>query len=540
MCAMKRIASHNTITIFCVARTSLSLSNLVLPVFNTVLACGLCLLLAVPIGTLLAILLVRSDVWGRRLARIALVSQLAIPLYVFAGSWAAGIGLQGWMRIDYWLGPTGISWMQGWFGGCLAVSLIHAMASIPWVCLIISLGLIHCDRNEEETALLEGGWSALVMHVWLPRLRIWLWVACWWCALGLLTEMVVSNLYMFRTVAEMVYLDVSRDTVSPLTYIVAMLLCTLPILAVGVWLTRHLPSLKQVLAKPQHFHGRPIPLGRFRLPASLLLWSLLSVLVILPIINLVIKAGWTPRVADSSIQGHTWTARRFLQTAVESFSLFSNEFYWSIMLALASSVLAILVSASLYAMTSPYCCRQSTIHQESFSNSRRLIHLTMLLMVALPGPLVGKLLTFVLNRPGWLGDIYYTTLTAPLLAQQFRLLPLAWLMMCGLVASVGQRSWELAQSDGLRGWQLVQTLLRPALGPKIVLGWGLLMLMSVGELSCSMGVLPPGVTTTSMRLFEILHFGMRHQDSGLCGLLILLSWTATALVWWASRRRSFS
>ncbi len=49
--------------------------------------------------------------------------------------------------------------------------------------------------------------------------------------MGLLTEMVVSNLYMFRTVAELIYLDVSRDTVSPMTYIMAVLLCSTPIFA---------------------------------------------------------------------------------------------------------------------------------------------------------------------------------------------------------------------------------------------------------------------------------------------------------------------
>ncbi len=111
--------------------------------------------MAIPIGGFFAVLVSRSNVIGRSLIAMVLASQLAVPLYVFAGGWAAGVGLQGWFRLDYWLGPTGLSWLQSWFGKMLAVSLIHALACIPWVTLILSMGLATCDRNEEETA----GWN---------------------------------------------------------------------------------------------------------------------------------------------------------------------------------------------------------------------------------------------------------------------------------------------------------------------------------------------------------------------------------------------
>jgi iron(III) transport system permease protein len=432
------------------------------------------------------------------------------------------------LQVNYWLGPTGIDWLQGWLGSLLAVALVHAFACIPWVSLIISLGLINCDRNEEEMAIVDGGWLMLVRHVWLPRLRIWLWVACLWCAMGILTEMVVSNLYMFPTVAELVYMDVSRDTISPLTYLSAVTLCALPVFALGLWISRGLPSLSLVLTKPLHHQAAVISLGPRRWIASVLMWSLLAILVGLPLLNIVMKSGWTPLTDGHTVVGHSFTLRRFLQTIYESLTLFQTQFYWSALLSVGSMVTALATSGLLYWAT-------STAGELKQFGRRGLVHLAMLLMVAIPGPLVGIIIAQLLNRPGFLGQLYITTLAAPIIAQQFRLLPLAWLIVCGLIASIPRQTWDLARSDGLSQSRTLRTVLMPAIGARLAVAAVILMLVSVGELSCSMGVLPPGVTTTSMRLFEILHFGMRHQDSGLCGVLFVLGWLAAILMRWTTR-----
>ena len=497
---------------------------------NTLLATGLCIAIALPVGAWLAVLLTRSNVWGRRWAGLAVASQLAIPLYVFAGGWSAGLGLQGWLRLADWLGPSGVGWMQGWWGSLLAVGLIHALASLPWVCLILSLGLLRSDRNEEETALLEGGWPLVWRHVWWPRLRPWLWAACWWCAMGLLTEMVVSNLYMFSTVAELVYLDVSRDTVSPLTYWAATGACMLPLLLVGLAAYLRLPELRQVLARQQHFSAGHIDLGRWRTPLSLILWGLVIALVATPIGNLLIKAGWTPVVVGQQVVGYGWSLGRFLKTAQESLTLFHAEFYWSLLLALCSATTAMLLGITLYALTSVDRLAPR------WPSRRGWVHAAMLLLIATPGPLAGSMVTWLLNRPSpaWLGDLYYTTLTAPVLAQQFRLLPMSWLLICATLAGISQRSWDLTVTDGLNRGGVFRYVLWPPSrrsGPMIFV---MLWLLSIGELSCSIGVLPRGHHHLDAAVRDS---ALWHATSGLgtVRLLIVLGWVAAWLLFrWSS------
>lgn len=465
---------------------------------------------------------------------MALASQLAVPLYVFAGGWSAGVGLQGWMQITHWLGPTGVGWMQSWLGSLLAVSLIHALAAIPWTVLILSVGLVTNDRAEEEMAMLDGGWPYLVRFLWLPRLRIWLLIACLWCCISLLTEMVVTNLYMFNTIAELVYLDFSRDTSSPMTYFAAAGLSILPIFLVGILIAQWLPKWNRVLVKPAHFISMPLPLGRWRAFVSLVVWVFVLILVGLPIINLLVKAGWQPVPLDNGLVSYGWSTGRFLQTLKEAFTLFQSEYYWSFLLAACSTSVAVAASVILYGISS----KPSNVFEPQ-KVVRYGIHGLMLILIATPGPLAGAWVTDLLNRPSpeWLGRAYTSTLAAPILAQQFRLLPLSWLIVCGILASIPRQSRDMARSDGLSRYQIT----RVVIWPQTWTYWlGMILLLaciSIGELSCSINVLPPGVTTTAMRLFEILHFGTRHQDSAICFLLILVGWLTAYVMRWSVEER---
>ncbi len=296
----------------------MSASELATAGLNTLAICLLCMVLAVPVGTLLAILLVRTNVYGRQFGWIAICSQLAVPLYVFAGGWSAGFGLQGWLNLaDRW-GAWGAAAMQSPLALLLAVACVHALAAIPWVCLIISLGLLWRDRSQEEAALLEGGWPRALRSVTLPKLRPWIMASCVWCAVPVLTEMVVTNLYQVPTLAEQVYLDASRGRVRPLTSLSCVLLCMLPLCLAAGLVIRTMPAWGAVNVRADHFPAERIELQAWRWPLSLALWKLLFLLVGLPILNLVVKAGWHPYTDALGVTRYGWRAMRLVTTAQES------------------------------------------------------------------------------------------------------------------------------------------------------------------------------------------------------------------------------
>lgn len=461
----------------------------------------------------LAVFLSRTDVKARSTAWICLGSQIALPLYVFAGGWCAAFGTQGWLPA---IGPDWLQTTQS-TGTVVTVAFVHALASIPWVSYLISLGLTHSERSLEETAQLESGWSATLRDTVLPRLRLWVLASCLFCCLPVLTEMVVTNLFQVPSVAERIYLDASLGTVTPFTYVAATLFCMAPILLAGgvwIWLA---PPWSEVAYRATHFPAATIALGRARYAFSCGVWLLVLGLVVVPIASLIVKAGWRAETLADGAAVYGWDVSRLVQTVIEGFTEFGHEFYWSSLIALASTSIAMVIAGLLLWL----------------SSGRRLVRvivsMVMMLLVSVPGPAVGMLVIALMNRgePAWVGYLYDATIVAPVLSQQFRLLPYAWVIAITVSATIAHSTKEQLQLDGFRSGPQVAWQLLPQVWQKIVAACVILAVLSVGELSCSLLVLPPGMTTLSKRLFEMLHFGMRHQDSALCGVLIVLGWAVS-------------
>lgn len=105
---------------------------------------GLSLLIGVP----LAILLVRTDARGRRAAAWLLTVLMLLPLYLQAAGWQAGFGLQGWFTLL----AGGRTLLQG----LPAAVWIHTAAAIPWVVVLVGLGLRFAEPDLEELAALDS------------------------------------------------------------------------------------------------------------------------------------------------------------------------------------------------------------------------------------------------------------------------------------------------------------------------------------------------------------------------------------------------
>ncbi|GIX00503.1 MAG: amino acid ABC transporter permease [Pirellulaceae bacterium] len=484
--------------------------------WQTLLVLFLCLAVTLPTGIFLALLIFRTDAVGRLMALVMVSSQIAVPLYAIAAGWNAGFGIQGWL--------TGMGWVPlEWFSAAgmtadwqrvAAVGAIHALAGIPWAVLMIGLGSLSTPLSAQWQAACDGGPWHVCRYVLLPQLRPWIALAALWCAVSVTTEMVISNLYQVTTLPELIYLDATRGGLRARTYgtgIVAA--CGLWLLLLGVrrlFLPDKAPATHRFCWAP----GQTIGLGKWRPWWSLAMWLVVLPLIGLPLVSLVIKAGWQPVTHPEGAMHYQWDLHRFVTTLRETCYNFGPEYAWSMQLAGASSLLALGLAVVLHGIV-----------------ARRwqwLVGALVLGLLAVPGPLVGITITHLLNRaqPAWCGWLYDHTLAAPILAQQFRLLPLAWLGTLVVLSSLGNQGWEQARLDGLSRWQMWSRWILPVAGRRFLAIGILLAVFSIGELSCTILVLPPGVTTLSMRLFEMLHFGMRHQDSGLSGVLVLLGWIA--------------
>ena len=94
--------------------------------------------------------------------------------------------------------------------------------------------------------------------------------------------------------------------------------------------------------------------------------------------------------------------------------------------------------------------------------------------------------------------------------------------------------------EGAGGFAVWRHVALPLRWPGVAAGAGIALALAAGELSATLLVAPPGVTTVPMRVFQLLHYGVDDRVAalalsvfGLLGLVLL----ATATLRAAWRRR---
>src|SRR5260370_42443501 len=73
--------------------------RLVLLARNTLLLIGVTLLLTLPVGVVLAVLLYRTDLPGRRSLRFLVLVTVFVPLPLFVSGWEAALGAGGSLAV---------------------------------------------------------------------------------------------------------------------------------------------------------------------------------------------------------------------------------------------------------------------------------------------------------------------------------------------------------------------------------------------------------------------------------------------------------
>lgn len=217
---------------------------------NTLLLVGGTCLIAVPAGTLLAVLLFRTAMSGHRVLLALLVLLLFVPLPVIVSSWQGFLGSHGLLPLGFWASGVDRPWATGW-GPAIWV---HAVAALPWVTWIVGLGLRWVEPELEEEAALQLPPWRVIWQVTLPRCRALIAAAALFVALQAAGEIGVTDMMLVFTLAEEVY---TRFTLNePLGHILVLalpaLLGLIALLSVAaVRLERTLPPLPDLLRSPR-------------------------------------------------------------------------------------------------------------------------------------------------------------------------------------------------------------------------------------------------------------------------------------------------
>ncbi len=487
-----------------------------LEVWNTTLALGLlAAAVAVPSGAALAWLLWRSTARGRTPALALTAAWLVMPLYLQAAAWKA--------LFDNWTTPgSQASWQDGWV--FLRACWVHAAHAIPWSTAAFSVALIYLPRNWEEQASLQvrprRAWFAATWPVWLGAAA----VTVMWELFVVTTDITVTDLFQVRTFAEMIYLQFAIGE-SPdfrpfgweswffLIWLVALLATTLR-------------QARPPIGEPVERSWRAAADVTPSVWPTILLWLLLLVWLGVPAAVLARQAGTEYVLARGQWTAH-WSHWKLLGVVAgigpqrDQFVArqFESQWYWSAWITGLGAAITTLL-ASFLAWTARWRRHAGPI-----------VLCVLAISAAIPGPQWGIWLVGLFtgwNLP-WLNYLYDQTVAAPVMAGVIRALPLAtliwWLAFRGLPRHLCEAA-TLAGWGWLRQWCLLAVPARVRVIPWVALLAGAIVFADLGA---TLPVIPPGVLTITVRVFDLLHAGVDDLAAAICLLLALVVTAVTTL-----------
>jgi len=459
--------------------------------------------------------LVRTDLPGRRVGLGLFGVMLFVPLYLQAAAWQAGFGVQGWFTLSW----AGTAWLDGWAGAIW----VHAMAALPWVVLIVGAGFWLVEPELEEQALLDGSARQVFWHVTLPGAWGAVAVAALWVSILTAGEMTVTDLFMVRTYAEEVYtrVEVGPQPGDPALGIMSGVVLTSGLLLAGLVLAARLAAGDRPITTARRL---VFPLGRWRVPIATAVGLGLLLVVGVPLASLCYKAGVEVTQVDS-VRLRNWSPWKCFEMVAGSLGRYSSEFGWS----LGIGVLAATASVGVATWLAWLARRGGWIGAAVLT--------LVAVSLAVPGPIVGLALIGLLNRPEipplvWLYD---QSILAPWLAFSVRGVGPATLILWHAFRTIPREMLDAATVDGAGPVARLWWIVLPCRVWALALAWLVALAVALGDLAASVLVVPPGVTTLSIRIFGLLHYGVEDRVAGICLAQIAMFAVVAGAVAWLAR-----
>jgi iron(III) transport system permease protein len=284
---------------------------------------------------------------------------------------------------------------------------------------------------------------------------------------------------------------------------------------------------------------RPLLPGRWGWIGGLLAWGVLLLVIGVPVANLVYKAGLrVEQLGADRIRLFSWN--QFVENVIplpathgtSAIWRYRQEFGWTISLAVCVATIVLLVAIPLAALA-----RRSSLAALPAA-------LVMAVSAAFSGPLAALAIVGLRSNSSgrlavWLFD---QTIFAPVVATSLRALPLGILICWVAFVTLDRRVLEAAALDGAGTVGRFIHVVVPQRTRALALAWMIAFTVAYGDLSSSILVVPPGIMTLPMRVFDQLHAGVDDRVAAICltslfGFL-LLAGAGLALLrpWWPANR----
>lgn len=478
---------------------------------NSIVSAGLSAIFAIIIGTILALLLDRTDLPGRKILKIFVLSPLLVPPFVGAIAWLGLFGPGGQVN-QLWRDLFG---EQLWniYGGNGVIFLL-TVHSYPLAYLIISAALRRVPGDLEQAAQISGAspWKA-VTQITMPLIRN--------AQLAALSLILVSNLADFgipsiigsparyTTLATMIYRYIQSGTVVEPLHVVSTVGTVLLLLAIVAVILEYKTSGKVLRLEASANPPQTLRLGPSRPVVGFIAWALGLGVTVMPLFALTVQSFLAAPGIPLRFENLTLNTMIRALTSTNAHTGALN----SIFLALSAGFICAILGGMI-----------SILLTRTVSRTNVPMKIVVMLPQAVPGLIiaVGWLLIgphIGLFNTVWLILLAYVMAFVALVVQSTNA-PLQ------SVPTALEEASRIAGAGSLRA--LFDISFRIAI-PAIITGAMLVVLTSVRELTISVLLMAPGTQTLGVAIFNLQQGGNYNVASALSLLVVILGLSGLGL-----------
>uniref|UniRef100_A0A831X084 Iron ABC transporter permease n=2 Tax=Thermorudis TaxID=1649508 RepID=A0A831X084_9BACT len=479
---------------------------------TTVAFAALTTVLAVTLGTVLAILVERTDLPARGLLNSLVILPFYVSPLVLAFAWAVIYGPQGYLTIRARQLIGHDPWNLYSIPGLAVVSMVYY---VPYTYLYCTAALSLSDPQVEDAARIAGaGPLRAIRAVTLPLLRpaiTYSALLTFVSALELLSiPLVLGTPAGIRVLASYLYILGIAGGRIDYGAIAAISVLTVAIVTALVWVQERLVSEERrfVTTGGRASRIRPMELGSLRWLAFVFVMAYFTFAVLLPLIGIVAQSATaflSPLI--NPLQVLTWeNYRLILETEAYRRSIVN-----SLIIATLGGAIGILFMAFISLMS----------YRSEFPGRRALTYLA-LYPRAIPGIIVGiGFLWAFLLIPG-LGAVR-NTIWALMAAFIMRYIPLGFGAVSPAILRISPELDRAARVAGADWLGTTRRILLPLVRPALLSGYILLVITFLKEYSSALFLFARGSEVIGTTMIELWRQGNSGPVAALASIQIVLT-----------------
>jgi iron(III) transport system permease protein len=482
---------------------------------------------AVALGAVLAWLLIRTDIPGRRAIEFCFWIAFFLPSLPMAMAWGLLLDPQaGWINLalQHYLGLTEPLFNIFTY---LGITWVHLTAStVPVMIILMGPAFRALDPAMEESARMSGasnfqcfrrvvfplvspaiitaGIASLIRSLEAFEIELFLGVP--------------ANIRVYSTkIHELAVYDPPQYAASMALSVPFVSLLFLLAMFYQRYLMKRRSSFATVTGKSSNLHS--IDLGKWRLPATILCVLLVVLAVIVPTVTLVLGSFMDLfGMAGPDGSGFGFTARHWVEVIEDS--LFLDSVINTLKLGFGAAACGILAYSVL-----AYLIVRSNVP------GRQFMDIVVWLPWAIPGILLSLALLWMYLGTPFL-TVLYGSMLGLILAMVFKDMPIGVNLMKSGILQIGPELEEAAKVAGASWWQIYWRLYFPLLAPTAIAVGMLVFIACVKDIS-TMVLL----STSETRPLSILLLDYATEEEVERGAVVgVISTALTIVVAFAGRR----